>query len=105
MPLRAHSPCEGKAPRAVESDRIGGLDALPGVRQTSSLPGTIGCCVPGGDPGHLAGGWEVHCTMRTLYSILSSRPNKMGHDITLPYCDIIQHIFIPTRSVARKTLL
>ena len=26
MPLRAHSPCEGKAPRAVESDRIGGLD-------------------------------------------------------------------------------
>ena len=33
---------------------------LPGVRQTSSLPGTIGCCVPGGDPGHLAGGWEVH---------------------------------------------
>ena len=43
--------------------------------------------------------------MRTLYSIFSSRPNKMGHDITLPYCDIIQHIFIPTRSVARKTLL
>ena len=34
---------------------------LPGVRQTSSPPGTIGCCVPGGDPGHLAGGWEVHC--------------------------------------------
>ena len=46
-----------------------------------------------------------HCTMRTLYSIFSSQPNKMGHDITLPYCDIIQHIFIPTRSVARKTLL
>ena len=47
----------------------------------------------------------IHCTMCTLYSIFSSRPNKMGHDITLPYCDIIQHIFIPTRSVARKTLL
>ena len=29
----------------------------------------------------------------------------MGHDFTLPYCDIIQHIFVPTRSVARKTLL
>ena len=48
---------------------------------------------------------HMHCTMRTLYSIFSSRPNKMGHDFTLPYCDIIQHIFVPTRSVARKTLL
>ena len=58
-------------------------------------------CSPRSEQAELS--WQ--CTMCTLYSIFSSQPNKMGHDITLPYCDIIQHIFIPTRSVARKTLL
>ena len=32
-----------------------------------------------------------HCTMCTLYSRFSSWTNKVGHDITAPYCDIIQH--------------
>ena len=49
--------------------------------------------------------FSLHCTMRTLYSIFSSQPNEVGHDFTLHNCDIIQHIFSPTRSVARKTLL
>ena len=44
------------------------------------------------------------CTMRTLYSIFSSQPNEVGHDFTLHNCDIIQHIFFPTPSIARKTL-
>ena len=44
----------------------------------------------------------LHCTMRTLYSIFSSQPNEVGHDFTLHNCDIIQHIFFPTRSIARK---
>ena len=43
--------------------------------------------------------------MCCLYSIFSSQPNEVGHDFTLHNCDIIQHIFSPTRSVARKTLL
>ena len=47
----------------------------------------------------------VHCTMCCLYSIFSSQPNEVGHDLTPHNCDIIQHILIPTRSVARKTLL
>ena len=46
-----------------------------------------------------------HCTMCCLYSIFSSQPNEVGHDLTPHNCDIIQHILIPTRSVARKTLL
>ena len=45
----------------------------------------------------------LHCTVTMC--TFSWRPNTVGHDITLPYCDIIQHVFIPTRSVARKTLL
>ena len=45
------------------------------------------------------------CTMCCLYSIFSSQPNEVGHDLTPHNCDIIQHILIPTRSVARKTLL
>ena len=51
-------------------------------------------------------GMHCHqCTMCCLYSIFSSQPNEVGHDLTPHNCDIIQHILIPTRSVARKTLL
>ena len=46
-----------------------------------------------------------HCTMCCLYSIFSSQSNELGHDLTPHNCDIIQHIFSPTRSIARKTLL
>ena len=55
--------------------------------------------------GGRCGNHDHQCTMRTLYSIFSSQPNEVGHDFTLHNCDIIQHIFFPTRSVARKTLL
>ena len=48
---------------------------------------------------------SFQCTICTFYSIFSSQPNEVGHDFTLHNCDIIQHIFFPTRSVARKTLL
>ena len=51
-------------------------------------------------------GMHCHqCTMCCLYSIFSSQPNEVGHDLTPHNYDIIQHILIPTRSVARKTLL
>ena len=49
--------------------------------------------------------WLHQCTMCCLYSFFSSQPNEVGHDLTPHNCDIIQHILIPTRSVARKTLL
>ena len=49
--------------------------------------------------------YPCQCTMCCLYSIFSSQPNELGHKLTPHNCDIIQHIFIPTRSVARKTLL
>ena len=29
------------------------------------------------------------------FAALFSKPNKVGGDGTLPYCDIIQHAFIP----------
>ena len=53
----------------------------------------------------LHGDLALQCTMCSLYSIFSSQPNEVGHDLTPHNCDIIQHILIPTRSVARKTLL
>ena len=49
--------------------------------------------------------WSYQCTMCCLYSIFSSQSNEVGHDLTPYNCDIIQHIFSPTRSIARKTLL
>ena len=44
-------------------------------------------------------------TMCCLYSIFSSQSNEVGHYLTPHNCDVIQHIFSPTRSIARKTLL
>ena len=45
----------------------------------------------------------LHCTMCTLYSFHSSRPNEVGHTIKSNNCYTIQHIFFPTRSVERNT--
>ena len=45
----------------------------------------------------------VHNVLFVQYLFLATEQG--GNDITLPYCDIIQHILIPARSVARKTLL
>ena len=47
----------------------------------------------------------LQCTMGTLYSFFSSQLNEVGYDFTLHNWDIIQHIFPPTSSLARKTLL
>ena len=45
----------------------------------------------------------MHTVLFVQYLFLATEQG--GNDITLPYCDIIQHILIPARSVARKTLL
>ena len=45
----------------------------------------------------------LHNVLFVQYLFLATEQG--GNDITLPYCDIIQHILIPARSVARKTLL
>ena len=42
----------------------------------------------------------LDCIFR-LYLFLETELGEIG--VTHPYCDIIQHNFIPTRSVARKT--
>ena len=39
-----------------------------------------------------------------LYSIFSSRPNKLAHGLKFQSCYIIEHIFILARSVARTIL-
>ena len=46
---------------------------------------------------------ESHqCTMCTLYSFFSFRPNAVGHIVQPRDCHIIEHIFVPTHSVERN---
>ena len=42
------------------------------------------------------------CTMCTLYSFFSFRPRAVGHIVQPRDCCIIEHIFVPTRSVERN---
>ena len=42
------------------------------------------------------------CTMCTLYSFFSFRPSAVGHIVQPRDCCIIEHIFVPTRSVERN---
>ena len=50
------------------------------------------------------GGPEVsHCTMCILGSMFSFQPNKLRHILKFVSWYIIQHIFVPTCSVGRKT--
>ena len=44
-----------------------------------------------------------HCTMCILTSIFSFQPNKLRHILKVASWSIIQHIFVPTCSVGRKT--
>ena len=39
------------------------------------------------------------CTMCTLYSFFSPRPSAVGYIVQPHTCHIIEHIFVPTRSV------
>ena len=43
-----------------------------------------------------------HCTMCTLDSFFSFRPSALGHIVQPEDCHIIEHIFVPTRSVERN---
>ena len=42
---------------------------LPWVREASSLPSTVGCCIPSGDPGHLVSGhlW-FSCSVKKIFN-------------------------------------
>jgi len=44
----------------------------------------------------------VQCTMCTLFSFFSPRPNEVRHILKFPCCHTIQHIFVPARSVEGK---
>ena len=46
-------------------------------------------------------GWvaALQCTMCTLYSFFSPRPSAVGYIVQPHTCHIIEHIFVPTRSV------
>ena len=43
-----------------------------------------------------------HCTMCNLYSFFSFWPSALGHIVQPEDCHIIEHIFVPTRSVERN---
>ena len=42
------------------------------------------------------------CTMCTLFSFFSPRPNEVRHILKFPCCHTIQHIFVPARSIEGK---
>ena len=44
----------------------------------------------------------VQCTMCTLFSFFSPRPNEVRHILKFPCCHTIQHIFVPARSIEGK---
>ena len=46
----------------------------------------------------------LHCTMCTLYSFFSPRPSALGRIVQPHNCHIIEHIFVPTRSVENPTV-
>ena len=47
-------------------------------------------------------GHSLHCTMCTLYSFFSFRPNALGLIVQPQVCHVIEHIFVPTHSVERN---